>query len=156
MIRTGLIAALAGIGVAVAASPAPGGPPVENEDARYSFYRVDDGYLRLDGRSGQVSFCARRSAGWLCQPVPDERVALEAELTRLQVDNAALKKELLTHQLSLPTGIRPDPPAPRVEDRGLRTRTATEFNRIKAFIERVWRRLVEMVVNVQRDIMKRT
>jgi hypothetical protein len=88
--------------------------------------------------------------------VPDERTALEAELTRLQVDNAALKKELLTHNLALPMGIRADAPPPRIEEQSLRSRTEVELSRIMAFIEGVWRRLVEMVASVQRDIMKRT
>lgn len=155
MIRTGLMAALLA-GAALGATSAQAGSPVADEDARYTFHRVEDGYLRLDGRSGQVSSCARRPAGWLCQPVPDERAALEAELTRLQVDNAALKKELLSRHLALPSGIRPDPPPARVEEPRLRLTTDSEFSRIKAFVERVWRRLVEMVANVQRDIMKRT
>src|SRR5262245_43364085 len=119
MIRTGLIAVVAA-GAALAATSAQGGPPAEHEDARYTFHRTDEGYRRLDGRSAQGSYCARRPAGWLCQPVPDERVALETELTRLQVDNAALKKELLTHHLALPAGIRPDASAVPVEEPSLR------------------------------------
>src|SRR5262245_36808652 len=89
-------------------------PPADNEDSRFTFHRTDDGYLRLDGRSGQVSICSRRPAGWLCQMVPDERVALEAEIARLQSDNSALKKELLARNLPLPGGIKPDPPSTKI------------------------------------------
>ena len=40
----------------------PQGTQPENEDSRFSFFHVDDGYLRLDGRTGQVSLCTRRPA----------------------------------------------------------------------------------------------
>src|SRR5262245_39469348 len=86
----------------------------ENTDARYSFNQVDGGYLRLDGRTGQVSLCSRHSIGWTCQTVPDERAVLENEIARLQGENAALKQKLLAHDLSLPGAVHqalPMPPA---------------------------------------------
>src|SRR5215468_11129857 len=100
MIRTSFAAAIVGL-VALGAA-ATHAETVDNEDSRFTFHRTDDGYLRLDGRSGQVSICTRRPAGWLCRLVPDERAALEGEIARLQSDNAALKKELLAHNLPLP------------------------------------------------------
>ncbi|MEA2938024.1 MAG: hypothetical protein QOC56_1528 [Alphaproteobacteria bacterium] len=156
MIRTGLFAVI----VASLLGPAPAAfaqtGPVENEDARYSFHRTDDGYLRLDGRSGQVSICARRPAGWACQTAPDERAALEAEIARLQADNSALKKELLSHNLSLPTGVNADPPPSKVDEPRMQLPSDAEFNRMMAFIEKVWKRLVEMIVNTQKDILKKS
>src|SRR5262245_22433212 len=100
MIRSRLLAmVLAGSALAAAAAVAQPAPP-EAGDGRFTFSRADDGgYLRLDGRTGQVSLCNRRASGWQCQLVPDERVALEAEIARLQSDNAALKKELLSRNL---------------------------------------------------------
>ena len=126
----------------------------ENGDGRFTFHRAGDGYMRLDGKTGQVSMCNRRPAGWQCQVVPDERTALEAEIARLQSDNAALKKDILSRNLPLPNGIRPDTPAspdaqrpPGRED---------EVNSVVQMFEKVWRRLVEMIASVQRDITKRT
>ena len=69
------------------------------DDGRYTFHRVDDSFVRLDGRTGQVSVCGREATGWACQAVPDERAALEETIGRLQGDNAALKKELLARGL---------------------------------------------------------
>src|SRR5438445_1085525 len=99
MIRMGLLAAVVGLVAFGATTARADNAPLDNEDSRFTFHRTDDGYLRLDGRSGQVSICHRRPAGWLCQVVPDERAALEGEIARLQVDNAALKKELLANKL---------------------------------------------------------
>jgi hypothetical protein len=39
----------------------------DTEDNRYQLNRVDDGYLRLDLKSGQLSLCNRREVGWACR-----------------------------------------------------------------------------------------
>ena len=155
MIRSRLLAtSIAGSAVAATVANAQPSSP-EGGDARFTFHRADDGYLRLDGRSGQVSMCNRRSSGWQCQLVPDERTALEAEIARLQSDNAALKKELLSRNLPLPNGMRPDQPAPKSQVQRPQLPDDAELNRIMGVLEKVWRRLVEMIASVQRDLQKR-
>lgn len=153
MVRMALfvIAAITLSGAAAFAQNAP----AESDDSRYTFNRADDGYLRLDGRSGQVSMCNRRASGWQCQLVPDERTALEAEITRLQSDNAALKKELLSRSLPLPNGMRPDQPAPKSQVQRPQLPDDAELNRVMAVMEKIWRRMVEMILSVQRDLQKR-
>jgi len=128
----------------------------ENGDGRFTFHRADDGYLRLDGKTGQVSRCNRRPSGWQCQLLPDERAALEAELARLQGDNAALKKELLSRNLALPGGIRPDPPASKPSAQQSETRNEARMRRIMREIDKVWQRIVDMIASVRHEIMKRT
>ena len=59
------------------------------EDKRFTFHKVDDGFLRLDGRTGAVSLCRRPESGWVCGAVPDERAALENEIARLANENAS-------------------------------------------------------------------
>src|SRR5262249_39595870 len=114
MIRTALfvLATLALAGLAAWAQST--GP--ESDGSRYTFNRSDDGYLRLDGRTGQVAICARRRVGWTCEAVPDERAALEAEIARLQGENTAVKKELLARNLPLPGTVKPEPPAAEPEE----------------------------------------
>ena len=84
--------------------------PGESDDSRYTFKQVDGGYLRLDGRTGQVSICTPRAVGWACQTVADERAALEVEIARPQAEIVALKKELLAHNLALPGTVKPGSP----------------------------------------------
>ena len=61
MIRIGLaIVAL----VSALATPGVAQDKPDSSDARYTLHRTDECYLRLDGRSGQVSLCMKRSAGW--------------------------------------------------------------------------------------------
>jgi hypothetical protein len=154
MIRSRLLAmVIAGSALATFAAAQPSGP--EGGDTRFTFNRADDGgYLRLDGRTGQVSLCNRRATGWQCQVVPDERAALEAEIARLQGDNAVLKKELLSRNLPLPDGMRPED-APKSRVQRPQFPDDAELNRIMNALEKVWRRLVEMIASVQRDLQKR-
>jgi hypothetical protein len=143
-------------GYAVLCGPAaPQGAQPENEDSRFTFFRANDGFLRLDGRSGQVSTCTKRPAGWVCEALPEERAGFEAEIARLQADNSALKKEVLAHDLPLPGGVRPDSPATTAGPRppGPSDRNA---NQIMSAIENAWRRLVAMIASVQRDLLKRS
>lgn len=69
---------------APAPAPAPAGP-------RYAFAPVEGGALKLDTRTGKVSLCAKTSAGFTCEAVPDSRDAYEAEIARLQLEIAQLK-----------------------------------------------------------------
>jgi hypothetical protein len=151
MIRTALLAVLLAVVGGAAACLAQDG-----EDNRYTFSRVDEGYLRLDGRTGQVSLCTRRPVGWACQVVPDERAALEAEITRLQTESAALKKELLAHNLPLPGVVAPDQPVVKNDESALQLPGEDEIKKVVAFIEKVWKRLVEMVAALQRDVLRRS
>lgn len=123
----------------------------DSENGRYSFNRVEDGYLRLDQRTGQVSLCGRRTLGWSCHPVPDERAALEEEIARLQRDNALLKKEMLARGITPPGGSLSQAPA-APERPAAKAPSEAELDRAMAVMERLWKRLVEMVQRWQREM----
>jgi len=153
MIRTGLIVVAA---LGLVSSMAWGQPAApQSDDSRYTFNRVDDGYLRLDGRTGQVSICAQRPAGWACQAVPDERAALEAEIARLQAENGSVKKELIARNLPLPGTAKPEPPAANPDEPRLQLPNDAELNKVMNFVEKVWRRLLEMIATVHKDLLKK-
>src|SRR6266566_1761919 len=140
-----LTLSLTDFAVASAQTAAP-----DNENGRYSFNPVVDGVLRLDTRTGQVSHCSRNDTGWACKVVPDERSALETEIARLQAENATLKKELLARGLPLPgaPGAKPGEPE-------LNLPSDAEVDKVISFLEKVWRRLVEMGRSVQKDVEKK-
>jgi hypothetical protein len=150
MIRAATAAAL----LAAAALPAyPQAVDLDTEKGRFTFHQVDDGMLRLDTRTGHVSLCARRELGWACQAVPDDRTVLEAEIARLQRENATLKQEMIARGVPLPGGVRPDAPQPpQVE---LKLPSDADLDRVMAFFEKIWRRLIEIVRNIQRDMEKK-
>ena len=130
-------------------------PPAQADDDRYTFSRIDEGYLRLDGRTGEVTICTRKPVGWACQLVPDERAALEAEIARIQGENAALKKELLAHNLPLPGPSSPQPSVPPETQRPQMPGKA-EVNKLIAIMDQLWRRFVDLVWTLQREILKHT
>jgi len=153
MIRTGLFV-VAGLGLVSSVAWGQTAAP-QTDDRRYTFNRVDDCYLRLDGRTGQVSLCLQRPAGWACQAVPDERTALEAEIARLQAENAAIKKELIARNLPLPGTIKPEAPAASPDDPRLQLPNDADLNKVMNFVEKVWRRLLEMMATVHKDLLKK-
>ena len=147
-----------------AAQPNEATQPPAPDDGRYAFHRRGEGFVRLDSRTGQVSQCGWSPNSWSCKVVPDERMALESEINRLQRDNAELKKSLLSHGLELPSGIvaeapvaPPVPPAtvPDPSVKEPKMPSDAELDRAFSFMKNVWRRLVDMMVDLQRDIQKK-
>jgi len=148
MLRTIVVAAVFfGSSAAYAQTAAP-----DSENGRFTFSQVQDSLVRLDTRTGQVSTCSRRPAGWACQAVPDERTALENEIARLQTENAGLKKQMMARGM-LP-GQKGDTAdnKPQLE---LKLPNEADLDRVMTFMEKIWRRLIEMVQNAQRDFDKK-
>ena len=154
MVRTILSVLFAVLACATIAWPQRALP--EDDANRYSFNSADEGYVRLDGRTGQVSLCTRRPPGWECRAVPDERAALEAEIARLQVENAVLKKELLAHNLPLPGSVKSLPPTASSQEPRVQLPSDADLDKMVTFIEKVWRRLVEMIVSLQKGVLNKT
>ncbi len=159
-----VIAAAAVVAVVAGAAPAQSpdrgaDQPPGSGEARFSFHRVDDGFLRLDSRTGEVASCGRRGGAWTCLLVPDERAAVDGEIARLQGENARLKSALLDHGVALPQAVLPQatPPAPvppqtvpPTAEPGRRD----DVDRVLTLVERMWRRLVELMNGIQRDMKK--
>lgn len=127
----------------------------EHDDSRYTFHRAAGGFLRLDGRSGQVSVCNRRRGAWQCQAVVDERLALQSEIARLQTENSELKKQLLARDPAAPGPLQPAPDPPTAVVKPPPQPTSDDNSgRLVGFFGKVWRRVVEMIMTAQRDILK--
>lgn len=128
--------------------------PTADISARYAFNRVDDGFLRLDNVSGQVSFCSQTSAGWACQAVPEDRAALEKEIARLQEEVASLKQQVVTIR-------EPAPPRPPVDLSGPSAQSEraaelrADLSRAKAAVQNAWQRVVDMIKGLQNDMMRK-
>jgi len=136
-------------------SAAAEGKPVENSESRFTFSRMNDGYVRLDNRTGQVSFCGKRTVGWTCQLAPEDRGALEHEIARLQEENVSLKKEFLARGLPLPGSIKSDPPVGQNEGPSSLP-SDPNIERMKVIVENAWRRLVDMISALQKDVLKKS
>ena len=133
-----LVAALA------AFAPAAQAQTPDSENGRYAFSQVADGALRLDTRTGQVSLCVRKDAGWACNAVPDERQALESEIARLQRENGALKKDMIARGLPLPGGVAGGT-GQRELNLTVPLPSDAEIDRAMSAFEKMWKRLLDMV-----------
>ena len=79
-----------------------------DDDARYSMSQTDDGFLRLDRSSGQVSHCRKQSGDWACESVAEERTAYEAEIARLTEENERLRAGQAGSTTDSPDGLPTD------------------------------------------------
>ena len=158
---------------------APQEPAASNSQtsiaSRYSFNRVDNGFIRLDSTNGEIAYCSAQAAGWICQAVPIDRASsatrnedaqkgvtflkgLEEKLGRLQDEVASLKKEIAALREPPP----PRPPADLSPQTGngpditIKLPTQEDVARAREFLEEAWRRLVEMFGTVRKDIMRKT
>lgn len=152
-----------GIG-GVVAQPLP-----DAENGRYALSAVGGGVIRLDTRTGAVSTCNNGGRGWACYAVPDERAALDAEIGRLQADNEKLKAQLAAREPtvtgkidealpkeSLPKTDSLKKPEPKVADGERKIEiplpSDRDMDRVMSFIEKAWKRLIEMANRVQKDV----
>ena len=153
-----IAAVVATSGGRVAAQSAPDG-----ENGRYTMTPIPEGVLRLDTRTGTVSTCARNGAGWACYAVPDERSALDAEIGRLQAEVEKLKGQLAAGPTvsgkvdeALPKSDPLKKAEPKVAEGDRRIEiplpSDQDLDRAMSFLEKAWRRLIDMANRVQKDV----
>src|SRR5690349_686542 len=141
---------LVAIGAAAAAEP-------DSENGRYTFTPSADGMVRLDTKTGTVSNCSNSSSGWACYAAPDERKALDEEIGRLQAENEKLKTQLAAREPAK-SDSKSDgkQAAPDVADGQRKIEiplpSDQDMDRVMSFLQRAWKRLVEMANQVQKDV----
>jgi hypothetical protein len=142
-------------------APAGAAETPDTENGRYTLQPSGDGMIRLDTRTGAVSSCSSSAAGWACYAVPDERAALDTEIGRLQAENEKLKAQLASReQAPAPGKIEDAMPksdkAPNVADGQRKIEiplpSDQDMDRVMSFLERAWRRLIDMANRVQKDM----
>ena len=150
-------------GSLVAAQSAPDG-----ENGRYSMTPIPEGVLRLDTRTGTVSTCSKNGSGWACYAVPDERTALDAEIGRLQSEVEKLKGQIAagpTVSGKIDEALPKSDPLKKAEPQAREPKVAEgdrkleiplpsdqDLDRAMSFLEKAWRRLIDMANRVQKDV----
>ncbi|MDP2619153.1 MAG: hypothetical protein Q8P46_03080 [Hyphomicrobiales bacterium] len=115
----------------------------ENADGpvgRYLMNEVDEGYLRLDTANGRVSFCHRKNVDWVCELIPDDRAAYEAEIAQLMEENRQLKEDVA----ALKRGDQENSDTLRLPNR-------KDMDRLMAFFDRMMRRFIDMVKSLKEE-----
>jgi hypothetical protein len=157
------LAALLCSGLTASAQRAP------DEAGRFTIAPQDDGFLRLDTRSGAVSHCRKDTTGeWTCVPFNEadavrsdaiaaleKRIAtLSAELDSLRADLARLRggtAPAAPHQQVQPPPAPPLPHMPQPETGKSALPDEAELERALSFMEIVMRRVLTMVQEMKRD-----
>lgn len=90
----GALALLAGVAAspALAQQPAAQAAAPADPQANFTMLQVEGGLMKLDTRTGRLSFCSTRAGSWTCELVPEERSAYEDEIARLNDRVATLQR----------------------------------------------------------------
>jgi outer membrane murein-binding lipoprotein Lpp len=118
-------------------TPAPSG--------RYQIAPDEDGFVRLDTRTGAMTHCGKREGSWRCDVLAEERSDLEQRLEALagKVDALSAEVARLADRLAAveaePGAAQSPGAAPSPEAR------EEDFDEALSFAERLMRRFFDMV-----------
>lgn len=129
MRRTVMIFLAAGM-AAVAA------PAVAQDVERYTIERTENGFVRMDTRTGRIAICEERGSQLVCRFAAEERDAYEDQLEGLQA-----RVDALEARLSALEGGAPAPAIPSEE----------EFERTMGYMERFLRRFMGIVKDLDQS-----
>ena len=141
--------------------------PPRSNSGRFGFERTDDGFLRFDYETGQVAFCNARPDGWGCQPVPENRAAMERELEQLRAEVADLKNQLKA-MMEPPRPVPPEtvppsktpkaspPDTDRTGDTTFSIPGREHITRAAAAVHEAWQHFVDLVSGLTNDIRRKT
>jgi hypothetical protein len=158
--RYSLILSVIAVGLA---SEAAAQPMPDTENGRYSLQPSGDGVIRLDTRTGTLSYCSSSASGWACYMAPDERKAMDAEIGRLQAENEKMRAQLAAANAgktdeALPKSDKQGAPKqdnPKTAEGGRKIEiplpSDADMDRVISFLERAWQRLVDMANRMQKD-----
>ncbi|WP_157018666.1 hypothetical protein [Mesorhizobium xinjiangense] len=102
------------------------------DSGRYQLEKTNEGYVRMDTETGQMSICEERSGQLVCKLAADDRDALQDQIEALQDDVAAIDKRL--------SALEGETPA---TNDGLPTEE--EFEKSMSYMERFFRRFMDIV-----------
>jgi len=110
------------------------------EDAqRYRLERTDDGFVRMDTRTGAMSTCQEKDGQLVCRMAADERTAFQDEIDRLEGKVKTLDDRVAKLENSLSQRLESSLP------------TEEDFNRTMNYMERFLRGFMGIVKDMDKD-----
>lgn len=122
---------------------------------QYHIVELEDGVLRIDRQTGDISECNETQNGWVCRLSADDRLAYEAEINRLDAEVDRLEEELLAAREAPEDNLSltPDSDADNPSVRGrLDLPTDEELDAVMDTAEEVMRRFFGMVEELREDL----
>lgn len=114
-------------------------PAMAQDTDRYTMEKSDNGYVRMDRKTGEMSICQERSGQLVCKLAADERSAFQDEVDRLQDRLSGLEKrvaEIETASRLNPNALLPD---------------EESFEKSLGYMERFFRRFMDIVKDFDQD-----
>lgn len=108
-----------------------------SDTERYRLEKTDDGYVRMDTRTGEMSVCAERRGEMVCRMAADERTAMQDEIDRLQGDVESLEHRVDRLENSLTARVEKTLP------------TEEEFDKSLDYMERFFRGFMGIVKELE-------
>jgi Mg2+ and Co2+ transporter CorA len=104
-------------------------PALAQEVDRYALEKTDDGFVRLDKRTGEMSICTEQGDQLVCKLAADDRRAYDSAIDRLQSSVDALEDRVAALE-STPKSTLP---------------SETEFDQTMTYMQRFFRSFMDVV-----------
>jgi hypothetical protein len=144
------LAALLSLPLAASGQNAPAvGQDASAPSGRYQIAPDEEGFVRLDTRTGAMTHCGKREGAWRCDVLAEERSDLEQRLDALagKVDALSTEVARLADRLSAVEAEPGAAPSPDAQLPAAPSPDAREedFDEALSFAERLMRRFFELV-----------
>lgn len=100
--------------------------------ARYSLEKTDNGYVRMDKTTGEMSICKELGDQLICRVAADDRLAIEDEMALIEKRLAEVENKLVSLEKSDLTSNQAMP-------------TDEEFEKTMGYMEKFFRRFMGVV-----------
>ncbi|HRK19470.1 MAG TPA: hypothetical protein PK970_10980 [Hyphomicrobiaceae bacterium] len=146
--------AMTGMAAAQGTSSDSASQPADRGGGRYTFQQTQDGVLRFDTQTGQISMCRTRDGKLTCEAATDERRSIEEEIARLRTENAELKKDV--KRLEELSGIPapPDPDKPGSSKGGVQLPTEEDLDKAMSYVQRMLKKFKDKLKEFESEMGK--
>lgn len=110
---------------------------------RYSIAKTENGFVRVDGETGKLSFCSEREGKLTCRMAADERSAYQSELEAMNARLAKLESRLAK--------LEAKPAEPNTAKRKSMLPDDEELDQALKFADKAMRRFFGLVQELKRD-----
>lgn len=114
------------------------GVALAQDDVRYQIEKTDDGYVRLDKQTGEMSICKEQTGQLVCRAAADDRSALSDQIGKLDERLAMIENKLSAIEKS---GLSSGNGMP----------TDEEFEKTMGYMEKFFRRFMGVVKDLNED-----
>lgn len=118
----------------------------QDEPGRYTLKTIENGFVRLDTKTGAVSTCRKQDGNIICRAAADDRAALQNEIDRLQTANDDLRTKLAKRDEAVAQKKPAKPKADLPDD--------AELDRIMSFFEKLMERFFKFAQTMRDTLGK--